>query len=458
MNYPPGPKGSLFQLGNLGAFRRDPLGALIDLSRYGDITRTFFGPQTVYTLHHPDLIHQVLVDDAAKYYKPQLTKQVLKPSVGNGLLVSDGDFWKRQRKLAQPAFHMKRVEAYGQVMVDYTERMMANWQAGRQYDLMNEMMQLTMNIVSKTLFGADVSAEAEIIGSAITVGQESANKAFNHLIQIPLWLPTAENRATKQALNTLNEIIHRFIRERRESGKDEGDLLSMLLMARDEDDGGQMNDQQLRDEAFTLFTAGHETTANSLTWTWYLLAQNPQAEAKLHEELDAVLGGRLPNVADLARLPYTEMVIKEAMRLYPAAWIVGREPIEDTTIGSYPVKKGWLVFISPYSVHRDPRWFHDSDQFIPERFSPENEGQIPRYGYIPFGGGPRVCIGNMFAMMEARLILASVAQRYRLSLVSDTPVVPEPLVTLRPKGGMPMMVEARSRDVDAMKPEQAERV
>jgi cytochrome P450 len=300
-----------------------------------------------------------------------------------------------------------------------------------------------MSIIAKTLFDADVATEAREIGDVITVLLQLLNERFNKLIAIPDWIPTSSNRRLAQASRRLDQLIQRFIDDRRASGEDKGDLLSMLLLARDEDGTGQMTDKQVRDEAMTLFGAGHETTAVALTWTWYLLSQHPEVEAKLHDELDAVLGGRKPTLEDLPHLPYTEKVIKEAMRLYPPAWGTSREPITDVEIGGYPIKKGQTIFINIYGVHRDARFFSDPGRFDPERFSPENEKQIPHYAYLPFGGGPRVCIGNAFAMMEARLILATVAQQYRLKLAPGHQVAPQRVFTLRPKHGMKMIAVRR---------------
>ena len=442
--HPPGPRGNLF-LGIMREYNRsNRLEYLTTLKdTYGDTVRARFGPFYVYMVYHPDDVHEILVRQAAKFYKPRQTKLIFNRFLGNGLIVSDGDFWRRQRKLAQPAFHARRIESYAQTMVDYTLRMLDSWRDGQTRDIDQEMMMLTMSIVAKTLFDADVSGDAEEIGRAMTVIQQVANEQFNSLLPpLPEWLPTRQNRREQQAVKTLDTVIGRIIGQRRASGEDKGDLLSMLLLAQGEQ-GERMTDQQVRDEAMTLFLAGHETTSNALTWTWYLLSQHPEAEAKLHDELAIVLGERAPALHDLGQLKYTEMVIKESMRLYPPAWGLSREPVEDVQIGSYTLEKGKPVFIMPYVQHRDGRWFDEPERFLPERWAEGYEERLPKYAYMPFGGGPRVCIGNSFAMMEARLLLATIAQHYRLALKPGYPVEPEPLITLRVKGGLPMMLHAR---------------
>ncbi len=442
--HPPGPKGNLF-LGVMREYSRaDRLEYLTDLrNAFGDIVRARFGPFPVYMLYHPDDVHEVLVKQASKFYKTRLTKVIFNRFLGSGLIVSDGDFWKRQRKLAQPAFHARRIESYAQTMVEYTQRMLNGWQDGQTHDVDQEMMKLTMGIVAKSLFDADVSGDADEIGRAMTVIQQIANQQFNSVIPpLPEWIPTRQNRRERQAVEALDRVIARIISERRASGEDKGDLLSMLLLAEDEN-GERMTDSQVRDEAMTLFLAGHETTSNALTWTWYLLSQRPEAEAKLHDELTVVLGERAPALNDLAQLRYTEMVVKESMRLYPPAWGLSRQPIEDVEIGGYTLEKGNPVFIMPYVQHRDPRWFDEPARFLPERWEEDFEERLPKYAYMPFGGGPRVCIGNSFAMMEARLLLATIAQHFRLSLKPGYKVEPEPMITLRVKGGLPMTLHDR---------------
>ncbi len=443
---PRGPAGQPI-LGNLGQFRRDPLGYLENLARYGDITRTRFGPVTILSVHHPDLVHEVLVSQAEKFHKTRGMKAIFKDSLGNGLLTSDGEFWKRQRRLVQPAFHARRIAAYADVMVEHAQRLLDEWQAhtdtGQTLDVAAEMMRLTLGIVTKVLFDADVSDQASRVGEAIAVGQEITSRRFNSLIRLPRWVPTRDNQRGLESLRVIDEVVMGMIEERRAAGEDRGDLLSMLLMAVDEEGSGGMTNRQVRDEAITLFLAGHDTTANTLNWTFSLLAQHPEVEARLHAELDSALGGRAPTFDDLPRLRVAEMAIKEAMRLYPPAWIISREAVQDLWLKGHRVKQGTIIFISPYALHRNPQWFEKPTQFIPERFDEGAEERIPKYAYIPFSAGPRICIGNSFALMEARLILATLAQQVRLSLPPGHIVEPEPLVTLRPKDGLPMRITER---------------
>jgi cytochrome P450 len=431
-----------FLLGNLREFNADTLAFLLKSRRYGHLVKFRFGPFQVYIANDPDLIHDVLVTHAAHFYKTTLTKQVFKPTIGEGLFVSDGELWKRQRKLAQPAFHSKRIANYADVMVKYAAEMVESWQPDSERDIEFEMAGLTMRIISKTLFDADVAGETKEISDTVAEVLRITNERFNRFFLLPTWLPTPENRAMKNAAGRLNTLIQRFIEQRRKSGEDKGDLLSMLLMAQEED-GSSMSDEQVMNESKTLFGAGHETTAVALTWAWYLLSQHPDVEAKLQAELDTVLGGRLPTFDDLARLPYTDMIIKETLRLYPPAWATTREVHEKVTIAGEMLPKQTVIIINIYGVQRDGRFFENPKAFIPERFSAENEKRIPKYAYLPFGGGPRVCIGNMFAMMEARLILATMAQKLRLSLKPGLVVEPQRVFTLRPKYGMKMIVKAR---------------
>ncbi len=388
-------------------------------------------------------MHEIMVTKSASFYKDRDLKNQkvgLARFLGNGLLISDGEFWKRQRRLAAPALHAKRIAAYADTMVDYTLTMLDGWNDGARVDVSKEMTALTMKIVAKSLFDADVSGIVQQVGDSLKVVQETGGAPP----LIPGWIPTPMELSKRRTRKTLDDIIYTMIENWRKIGEDKGDLMSMLLLAEDED-GKHMSDQQARDEVVTLFLAGHETTSNNLNWTWVLLAQNPEVEAKLHEELDSVLEGKPPTLADLERLPYTEWVIKESMRLYPPAWIIGREAIEDVQIGDYFMPKGTQVNCVFYFAHHDPRWWDAPQQFRPERFSPENEENINKHAYTPFGGGPRVCIGNSFALMEARLLLATIAQRYRLSLSPGQVVEINPKITVNPKNGLPMTLHARER-------------
>jgi cytochrome P450 len=437
----PGPRGQ-FLLGNLREFNRDTLKFLLEQRQYGDITQFRFGPFPAIVINHPDYAHEVLVAQADKFYKTTSTKQIMGPVVGNGLFTSDGDFWKRQRRLVQPAFHSKRIGAYAQVMVDYAADLAVEWHSGDTRSIDRDMTNLTMRVIAKTLFDADISRDAPEVGQAIREGLALIEQSFRQLFPAPTWLPTPHNRKMRLVVERLDALIQKFIDDRRASGEDKGDFLSLLLSAQDEDNS-VMTDKQVRDEAMTLFGAGHETTAVTLTWIWYLLSQYPEAEARLYEELERVLAGRLPTLDDLPKLTYTEKIVKEAMRLYPAAWVVTREAHQDLTLGNHPVKKGRIVLVNVYGLHHDPRYFADPERFDPERFSPENEAKIAKYTYLPFGGGPRVCIGNAFSLMESRLLLATLAQRFKLSLAPNFAVVPDRQFTLRPKYGMQMIVSER---------------
>jgi cytochrome P450 len=442
--YPPGPRG-LFLLGNLLDFRRDFLGFLTRASReYGDVVSFRIGLKKVILLNHPDLIETVLVTESRNFIKHYVTR-LLRPTLGNGLLMSEGDFWLRQRRLMQPAFHKSRIAAYGDIMVAYTRRLLDRWQDGATLDMHKEMMRLTLEIVAKALFDADVAGKASDVGEALEVAMANFIRRWKSLYPMPAWVPTPGNLRTRRAVRRLDEIIYGFIRERRASGAERGDLLSILLHARDEDDGSRMTDRQLRDEAMTLFLAGHETTANALSWTWYLLAEHPEAEARLLAELEAVLGGRAPTVADLPRLRYTEMVVTESMRVYPPVYAFGREAVQPCMLGGYDIPAGMTVFMSQWLMHRDPRYFDRPEEFRPERWADGLARRLPKFAYFPFGGGPRLCIGNTFAMMEAVLLLATMVPRFRFRLAPGHPVVPLTTVTLRPAHGLLGVIEKRQQ-------------
>ena len=441
---PPGPRRRVPAL-NAIRLGRDPLGFLVDLARrYGDIARVPLGAETLYLFNHPDLVRDVLVTNHRNFHKGRGLERA-KMLLGSGLLTSEGEFHLRQRRLAQPAFHRQRVAAYGATMAAYAAARRDRWCAGAVIDAHREMMALTLAIVGKTLFDANVEHEAAEIGEALATTFESFQFGFflpfGELLER---LPLPATRRFRKARARLDATIYRLIEERRRSATDRGDLLSMLLLAQDtEGDGGGMTDLQLRDEAMTLFLAGHETTANALTWTWYLLSQHPEVEARLHAEVDAALGGRLPTADDLPALPYTRMILAESMRLYPPAWILGRRALAPFEAGGYQIPARSIVLMSQFVMHRDARWFPDPERFDPERFSPERQAERPKFAYFPFGGGPRVCIGEQFAWMEGILALATIAQRWRLSLVSGHPVALQPIITLRPKFGMRMAVHPR---------------
>jgi cytochrome P450 len=425
-------------------FPFDPLAFGVSIAReFGDIAHYQVGPLHVYQLNHPDFARQILVEEPEKFYKPRLIKQAFGAFAGQGLLTSDGAMWKQQRKLIQPAFHHAQLVTYGAVMVDHALRMLESLEDGAVLEIHELMPSLTLAIVVQTLFGADVTREATDVGPLMVAVLDAANDRLNSVLRLPSWLPTRRNRREKRALARLDELLNSFIAAHRASSEQPADLLSMLLAATDEDSGSRMSDRQLHEEMMTLFLAGHETTAMALTWTWYLLSQHPEVEERLVRELSRVLGGRAPTVADLPQLPYTDMVVREALRLYPPAAGFAREPIEDVHIGGYDVPKGSLVTVNTFALHHDPRFFDEPERFNPDRFSAGWEERIPRYAFLPFGGGPRVCIGNGFAMMEARLILATMVPRCQLTLEPGQDIVPMQLVTVRPKHGIRMKMTVR---------------
>lgn len=438
--FPPGPPSGRWR-SSFFHYSRDPLAFLPAAIRtYGDVIGLRFLGFRIYFLNRPDMIEDLLVTQARKFAKGRVLK-ANRRLFGKGLLTSEGDFWLRQRRLAQPAFHRARIASYAETMGRYAEQLMNTWRNGEERDIHVEMMGLTLQIVGKTLFGVEVTQEAREVGHALEALME-LNSDFRRLMLVPGWLPTPTNIRAELAVRRLDKIIYRIIAERRASEQDRGDLLSLLLQAQDED-GSQMSDTQLRDEALTIFLAGHETTAVALSWTWWLLAQHPEVEAKLHAELHSVLHGRTPTLDDLPGLRYTDRVITESMRLYPPAWGMARMAIEDTEIAGYKVRKGSGVTVAQWAVHRDPRWYDEPEEFRPERWEGDLAKRIPRFAYFPFGGGPRQCIGNAFAMMETGLVLATIAQHFRFKLVAGHRVVPIASITLRPRYGIRVVMEER---------------
>ena len=423
---------------------RNPLAMMIAMREaHGDIAHWRIGPQHLYLFSHPDLIRDVLVTNGRNFHKSRGLERA-KRLLGNGLLTSEGEFHLRQRRLAQPAFHKQRIASYAATMGEYATRTSDRWNDGETLDMHTEMMRLTLGIVGRTLFDADVESEAAEIGEALTTAFESFNFAMLPFTEILEKLPLPAVRRFNSARDTLDRTIYRMIEERRRSGEDKGDLLSMLLMATDtEGDGTGMNDLQLRDEALTIFLAGHETTANALTWTWYLLSQHPEVEQRLHAEVDRALSGRAPTFEHMQSLPYTRMIFAESMRLYPPAWAIGRRALEPFEARGFTIPKRSVVLMSQYIIHRDERFFPDPERFDPERWTSEAIASRPKFSYFPFGGGSRVCIGEQFAWMEGVLLIAALAQRWRMRLVPGHEVEVQPLITLRPKHGMRMTLEKR---------------
>ena len=425
------------------AFRRDPLGFLKRTAdEYGDIAYFRLGRQRMFLVTAPEHVREILVTKQNNFTKSRALQRA-RVLLGEGLLTSEGSDHLRQRRLVQPAFHRPRLAGYARVMTEYAIRTRERWRDGDTLDVASEMMRLTLAVVGKTLFSADVEAEAAEIGEALT----SVLRMF-HLLLMPFSeyiekLPLPSVRRFEKARARLDRTIYGMIAERRENGEDRGDLLSMLLLAQDDEGTGGMTDKQVRDEALTLFLAGHETTAQALTWTWYLLSRNPECERRLHQELDEVLSGRAPEFDDLPQLRYTEMVLAEAMRLYPPAWAIGRKAIAPFELGGYTIPKAAILIVSPYVTQRDARLFPDPERFDPERWTPEAREARAKFSYFPFGGGARLCIGERFAWMEGTLVLAAIAQKWRLRLAPDHRVEPLPLITLRSKYGVKMMIEAR---------------
>ena len=438
----PGPRGGLF-FGTAGDFRRDQLGFYVSCARqYGDYVQTRMGPYRVFLLFHPDTIEELLVARNRDFIKSPGVR-LLRPVLGDGLLLSEGDTWLRQRRLVQPAFHRQRVAGYGEVMASFAERHVAAWKDGDVRDVNVEMMALTQAIVAKTLFDADVSGDAHEASQAAEILMHDFGVRLQSFRVVPHWIPTPGNLRSRRAIRRLDQLILKIIEARRASGEDRGDLLSILVHAQDADDGTRMSARQVRDEVMTLFMAGHETTAVALSWAWYLLAQHPEVEMRLVDELGEVLGGRAPTIADLPRLKYADMVITETMRLYPPAYGLGRQAVRATEIGGHAIAAKDIFITPTWVVHRDPRWFEEPEAFRPERWAGDLARRLPRFAYFPFGGGPRQCIGASFATMEAVLLLAAIAPRFHLALVPGQRIAPTPYVTLRPEPGPRMRLARR---------------
>jgi cytochrome P450 len=440
-----GPKGS-FLLGNLTQFGEDPLGFLeMCTQQHGDLVPLRFLNRAVYVVNLPEHIEFVLASNSRNFRKTLgYRSPFMRRLFGQGLLTSEGEFWMRQRRLAQPAFHRDRIASYADIIVAFTNRMTAGWKAGETRDIHLDMMRLTTEVVTKTLFNSDVPREINELGEASAVVMEGFTKQWRWYRVLFNLLPGSWTRSRyEQVMVRLDRFIYGLIAERRASGRDEGDLLSILLRARDED-GSQMTDQQLRDELTTLMVAGLDTTALALSWAFYLLSQNPEVQQRLEQEVDSVLGNREANFVDLQRLPYTEMVIKETMRIYPSAWVVGREAIHDFELSGHRIKAGTSLLMSQWLKHRDSRYFPNPLKFRPERWAADETRNLPKFAYFPFGGGPRICIGSSFAMMEAVLALATITQHFRLTAQPNYVVKPWAAITLQPKGGVSLRVENRS--------------
>ncbi len=456
--YPPGPINfnALFGLTWRHAFRlwRDALGFLDALRAYGDIA--FFRLFTVraYVVNHPDLIREVLVTQREKFRKLPRDVRAVRQITGDGIIVSDGETWRRHRRLVQPAFHASRMEQYATLTVDQTRRMLDRWQQSPTLDVPAEMSDLTMRISLRAMFGIELKREDKGLVEAARILSDTFIREIHAVFTLPDWLPLPSKMRKRKAIAEFDRLIRGIIAERRGSGQDTGDLLSMLLLAKDDEDtcvqedrGSRLNDQQVRDEAMTLFTAAFHANSMALTWTWYLLARYPDVYQRVVDEVDTHLGQRPATFADVESLPQTQAVLKESLRLYPPAWaLFCRQAQEDVELAGYQVRRGSWVFLYPYLTHRDGRFFPDPERFDPDRFLPERIKDIPPYAYFPFGAGPRACIGSAFAMMQMTLILATVMQRVRLELLPQQPEVQvEPLLALRPRGGLTMSVIRRHK-------------
>lgn len=448
---PPGDK-TLSPLGIVPRFARDPFGFLIEQrQRYGDVL-TMQGPlyRPNILINDPDLVYQILVSQADHFQKPSLLQRPLLSTFGNGLFFSEGDFWRRQRKLMQPAFHHHPISRYGEAMVQHTSAMLQGWHDGQSLDLAATMRSLTLMIVVDALFREDISPETERFAQAITTVGEILSQQFVQpwLVWLPESFPLPVLRRKRRAVAELDRIVYGLIAKRRTDAAQRTDLLSLLLTAEDEETGERMSDAQLHDEVLTLFIAGHETTALALTWAFVLLSQTPEVEAKLQGELDSVLAGRAPTVADLPHLPYTEAVVKETLRLYPPAPGILGEALTTVNLDGLTLEKGDIIWLIPYFNQRDSRYFDQPERFWPERFAPDESGRplerrIPRFAYYPFGGGPRICIGNGFAMLEARLLLATLAQQVRFRLADGYQPRLKFGATLGPDGPVPVQLIKR---------------
>jgi cytochrome P450 len=431
-------------VGNLLEYRKDRLGLLRRMASEGDVSGLHFGPFPAILFNKPEHIHSILVQHAYDFDKGLAVHNTFRPVIGDGIFSSEGEFHRHQRKIMSPPFQPRHIASYAGIMGRYGEQIQQTWPDHSLIDVNQHMTNLTMSVIGKALFDADVFTETDELGAAMTVPLAYIAHATSVLFPPPYSWPLPRNLRTRKAVQVLRDYIQRFIDERRGNPEERNDLLSILLQARDED-GNPMSDEQLMAECLTLFGAGHETTATALAWTWYLLCQHPEIYQKAQGEVDTVLQGRTPAYDDLARLPYCLQVFKEAMRLYPPAYLLSRRALREVEIDGYQVRKDLVVLYAPYTLHRREEYFPEPEKFDPERFTPEREKQLPRYAFVPFGAGPRICIGMYFAMMEGHLLLATLAQRVSFSLVPGQNIVPDPVhhLTLRPAGEVKVLVKRR---------------
>ena len=434
-------------LGNMLDFRRDRLELHDRAAKLGPLTRMWLGPVPVHVCTDADLAHAIFVDEAAAFKKARGMSVFMKPLLGDGLLSAESEVHRRHRKLLAPAFAPKRIAAYGKTMVDETARQLSGWRDGATVDVAAEMMQLTLAIAGKTLFGADVRGDAHVVDEGLTLAMKTLVANLTSWVRLGYRWPLPRHVRMRRAVAMLDEVVYRLIREGRVRGTDTGDVMSILLLARDEEDGTGLTDRQVRDEVMTLLLAGHETTANTMAWTWYELGRHPHIARAVEAEVAEVIGDRAPTAEDAPRLAYTLQVIEEAMRLHPPAYVTAREALRPVTIGGHTFPQGSTILVNIRGIHHRADYFPDPLAFRPERMTPAEKKARPRGRYLPFGAGPRVCIGSHFALLEAQLMLAAMVQRVRLEPAWPVtgPIEPEPLVTLRPRGGVPMRVELRRR-------------
>jgi cytochrome P450 len=443
----PGPPGD-FLLGNLREFRRDVLGLLTDSARhYGDVVRCRLGPYVVHLVNHPSHVEHVLHKNCENYDKRTRSAAKIRDVCGDGLLTSDGELWRQQRRLMQPAFHQQRLHGMAPLTIEATGNMLARWDrsaaAGQPIDVVSEMMRLTCTIAARAFFGSDVADDAETIEQSLAVVLDYTWRRLESVLDLGRFVSTARRRRFREAIDRLDQIVYRIIVARRQDNRSDGDLLSMLLAVRDEQSGAGMPDRLLRDETITMLLSGHETTAGALARTIYLLAKFPAAQQRLNAELADVLDRRIPSADDTPNLRYTTMLFQESLRLYPPIWIIERRAIGDDEIGGYHIPAGSSVVISPYALHRHPGLWENPEEFAPDRFSADRFAQVQPHAYLPFGTGAHQCIGKDFAMLEARLIIARIVQSYRLQLVPKHSFVLRPGITLGLRDGLLMNVSRR---------------
>jgi len=439
---PPGPRGDIL-LGSALDFKESPLHYACYLQKaYGDVVRFRMGPSVWALVSDPKLVWDMMVHRAHEFRKPAVARRLWEKFLGDGLLTTEGPEWRRQNRLIRPAFRKGRIQAYGDTMVAYTERMMADWTDGETLDLGEAMVSLTLEVVAKTLFDADVRAGAATVGEAMKVLNV---EMLNHIympVPLPRWWPSAANKRKMKAISDIENIVRDVMNDRRRGGVDRGDLLSMLVFSTDES-GDSLSDKEIRDQAMTLFFAGHETTAHALTWAWFLMARNPEVTRRVQADIDRVTGGKPLTVAMLKQLPYLAQVADECMRMLPSVWVFMKEPVQTTQLGDYRIEKGTQIMISPYVLQHDARWFPSPETFDPDRFSAERMKQIPKGAYVPFSGGSRICAGRNFALMEMRLILGTMLQRMTPTVPEDHIPTKEAVLSMQPKDGLPATIRFR---------------